>query len=229
MTLKRRRSTVRARRAQEIDHLLADQYGAQAWIRRAEPMDELIYTVLSQHTSDRNTDRTFADLRAAFPTWQDIVDAPTEAVIDVIKGGGLSRIKGPRIQAILTEIALRRGEFRIDFLADVPFDEARQWLLSLPGVGEKTAACVLLFSFGLPALPVDTHVHRVAGRLNLIPRKMNADKAHYALESLIDEAQVYQFHVNLIEHGRRVCHARRPACSDCALSHICPSSMAPPC
>ncbi len=224
MTTKRRRPTVRAKRAQDVFALLHEQNGERPWFKRAEPMDELIYTVLSQHTSDLNTDRTFADLRATFPTWQDVVDAPTEAIQETIKHGGLSKIKAPRVQAILQEIHRQRGEFSIDFLADMPFDEARKWLLSLPGVGEKTAACVLLFSLGRPALPVDTHVHRVSGRLGLIPKKMNADKAHYMLESHLDESQVYQFHVDLIEHGRRVCHARRPNCPDCVLSNLCPSS-----
>ena len=224
MTTKRRRPTVRAQRAQDVFALLYEQNGERPWFKRAEPMDELIYTVLSQHTSDLNTDRTFADLRATFPTWQDVVDAPTEAIQETIKHGGLSKIKAPRVQAILKEIHRQRGEYSIDFLADIPFDEARKWLLSLPGVGEKTAACVLLFSLGRPALPVDTHVHRVSGRLGLIPKKMNADKAHYMLESHLDESQVYQFHVDLIEHGRRVCHARRPNCPDCVLSNLCPSS-----
>ncbi len=224
MTTKRRRPTVRAQRAQDVFALLYEQNGERPWFRRAEPMDELIYTVLSQHTSDLNTDRTFADLRETFPTWQDVVDAPTEAIQETIKHGGLSKIKAPRVQAILQEIHRQRGEFSIDFLAEMPFDEARKWLLSLPGVGEKTAACVLLFSLGRPALPVDTHVHRVSGRLGLIPKKMNADKAHYMLESHLDESQVYQFHVDLIEHGRKVCHARRPNCPDCILSNLCPSS-----
>ena len=224
MTTKRRRPTVRATRVQEVSRLLFEQNGERPWVKRAEPMDELIYTVLSQHTSDLNTDRTFADLRSTFPTWQDVVDAPTEAVQETIKHGGLSKIKAPRVQAILNEIHRQRGEFSIDFLADMSFDEARKWLLSLPGVGEKTAACVLLFSLGRPALPVDTHVHRVSGRLGLIPKKMNADKAHYQLESYLDESQVYQFHVDLIEHGRRVCHARRPDCAACVLSELCPSS-----
>ena len=224
MTTKRRRPTVRAQRAQDVFALLYEQNGERPWFKRAEPMDELIYTVLSQHTSDLNTDRTFADLRETFPTWQDVVDAPTEAIQETIKHGGLSKIKAPRVQAILNEIHRQRGDYSIDFLADLPFDEARKWLLSLPGVGEKTAACVLLFSLGRPALPVDTHVHRVSGRLGLIPKKMNADKAHYMLESHLDESQVYQFHVDLIEHGRRVCHARRPNCPDCVLSNLCPSS-----
>ena len=216
--------TVRARRAQAVYQLLLEQNGECVWEKRAEPMDELIYTVLSQHTSDLNTDRTFADLRAAFPTWKEVIDAPTEAIEESIRRGGLSKVKAPRIQAILREIERQRGEFSIDFLAEMPFDEARRWLLSLPGVGEKTAACVLLFSLGRPALPVDTHVHRVSGRLGLITKKMNADKAHYALESMLDASQVYQFHVDLIEHGRYVCHARKPACRNCVLSDICPSS-----
>ena len=224
MTLRRGRTTVRARRAQEVYRLLFDHYGERVWASRAAPMDELIYTVLSQHTSDLNTDRTFADLRAAFPTWQAVMDAPAEEVADAIKGGGLSRIKAPRIQAILRSIEEQRGEMNIDFLGELPLDEARSWLLDLPGVGQKTAACVLLFSFGMPALPVDTHVHRVSGRLGLITKKTNADKAHAALEALVDESQVHQYHVDLIEHGRRVCHARKPNCGGCVLSDICPSS-----
>ena len=224
MSLRRGRTTVRARRAQEVYRLLFDHYGERVWESRAEPLDELIYTVLSQHTSDLNTDRTFADLRAAFPTWRAVMDAPLETVADAIKGGGLSKIKAPRIQAILRSIQEQRGEMNIDFIGDLPLEEARSWLLDLPGVGQKTAACVLLFSFGLPALPVDTHVHRVSGRLGLITRKTNADKAHAALEALVDESQVYQYHVDLIEHGRRVCHARKPNCGGCVLSEICPSS-----
>ena len=216
--------TRRAERAQAVYQRLADHYGEREWERREEPLEELIFTVLSQHTSDANTFRTFADLRAAFPTWQEVIDAPSEAVAEAIKGGGLSRIKAPRIQAILRSIKEQRGELNIDFLGDLPLDEARSWLLALPGVGQKTAACVLLFSFGMPALPVDTHVHRVSGRLGLITKKTNADKAHSALEALVDTAQVYQFHVDLIEHGRGVCHARKPACGDCVLSDICPGS-----
>ena len=141
MTTKRRRPTVRAQRAQDVYRLLLEHYGERMWEKRAEPMDELIYTVLSQHTSDLNTDRTFADLQATFPTWREVVDAPTEAIQEAIKRGGLSKIKAPRIQAILREIERQRGEFSIDFLADIPFDEARRWLLTLPGVGEDRRMC----------------------------------------------------------------------------------------
>ena len=221
---KRRRPTRQARRAQDVYRLLADHYGAHPWERRAEPLEELIFTVLSQHTSDVNTFRTFADLRAAYPTWQEVMDAPVDNVAEAIRRGGLSQVKAPRIQAILRSIKRQRGEISIDFLADLPPDEARAWLLDLPGVGPKTAACVLLFSLEMPALPVDTHVHRVAGRLGLITPKTGADRAHHVLESLVDEPQMYQFHVDLIEHGRRVCHARRPRCADCVLSPVCPSS-----
>jgi endonuclease-3 len=203
---------------------LRDHYGLRQWVSRREPLDELVYTVLSQHTSDANTDRTFASLKARFSEWRAVRSAAPEAVAESIKLGGLSRVKAPRIQAILAAIETDRGDLDLSFLSEIPLDEAKRWLIDLPGVGPKTAACVLLFSFGLPAMPVDTHVHRVSKRLGFIGPKTSADKAHPIIEHLVGPDDIYQFHVGLIEHGRKVCHARRPSCADCVLSDICPSS-----
>ena len=203
---------------------LRDHYGSRQWTQRRGPLDELIYTVLSQNTSDANTDRTFAALRARFPDWRAVQAASPDLIADAIKLGGLSRIKAPRILAILAAVEADRGGLDLEFLRELPMEEAREWLTALPGVGPKTAACVLLFSFGLPAMPVDTHVHRLSKRLGFIGDRTPADKAHPMIEGLVAPGDVHQFHVDLIEHGRRVCHARRPRCGDCVLSDVCPSS-----
>ena len=213
------------RQTQAVQDRLRAHYGPRTWEARREPLDELVFTVLSQHTSDINTFRTHASLVKRFPTWGAVMSAEVAAVAEAIKMGGLSRVKAPRIQAILRDIEEKRGDLDLTFLRDLSLEEGRRWLLDLPGVGPKTAACVLLFSLGKPALPVDTHVHRVARRLGLIDQKTTADKAHPALEALVQPEQVYNFHVDLIEHGRQVCHAQRPACEVCVLNDICPSSQ----
>lgn len=142
-----------------------------------------------------------------------------------IKSGGLGNVKAPRLKAVVREIGARRGELSLDFLAELPLEEAKAWLRSLPGVGPKTAACVLLFALGRPALPVDTHVARVAKRLGLIPERASAENAHGLLEAMLSPEQVYPFHVLLVEHGRRTCAARRPACPRCALLERCPAGQ----
>ena len=214
----------RAAAPEVIFERLQDHYGPRRWVHCRGPLDELIYTVLSQNTSDANTDRTFASLKARFPDWRTVQQASAGEIADAIKLGGLSQVKAPRIRAILAAIEAERGELDLEFLRDLRMDEAREWLIALPGVGPKTAACVLLFSFGLPAMPVDTHVHRVSKRLGFIDEKTPADKAHPLIERLVAPEDVYQFHMDLIEHGRRVCHARRPRCDACPLSDVCPSS-----
>ncbi len=203
---------------------LQEHYGVREWTQRRGPLDELIYTVLSQNTSDANTDRTFAALKAQYPDWRAVRLANSADIADAIKLGGLSQVKAPRILAILATIEAERGELDLEFLRELRMNEARDWLTSLPGVGPKTAACVLLFSFGLPAMPVDTHVHRISKRLGFIDEKMSADKAHPVIEGLVAPEDVYQLHIDLIEHGRRVCHARRPRCDACPLNDVCPSS-----
>ncbi|MBI4328378.1 MAG: endonuclease III [Chloroflexi bacterium] len=184
----------------------------------------MVFTVLSQHTSDANAFRTYDSLHRRFPTWEDVARADPGEVATAIKSGGLSQIKAPRIIRILQRIQKERGSLDLSFLDAMPLEEARAWLRALPGVGPKTAACVLLFSFGLPALPVDTHVHRVARRLGLVDGKASAERSQEELESLLAPEQVYQFHVDLITHGRQVCKAPRPRCEACVLNDICPSS-----
>jgi endonuclease III len=213
----------RPNRTREIALLLAVAYGPRPWRRHLPPVDELVATILSQHTSDINTDRAFRLLRARFPSWRDVIAAPTPEVVDAIRGGGLAELKAPRIQSALATLLQRFGSFALDSLAELPVPEARAVLTSISGVGPKTASCVLLFSLGMPALPVDTHVHRVTRRIGLIPDRMNADASHPALEESLggDRDEMYAFHMHLIHHGRTVCAARRPLCGECALAHEC--------
>ncbi|MBI4507265.1 MAG: endonuclease III [Chloroflexi bacterium] len=219
-------AAVPSARAAEALRRLATAYGPLHPKPRRDALSELIEVILSQNTSDANAARAFAQLRRAFPTWQALLDAPTERVADAIRSAGLSNVKAPRLQAVLRAIRERYGALDLDHMADLPLDEARAELTALPGVGPKSAACVLLFSLGLPALPVDTHVHRVALRLGLLPPKADAARAHALLEALVPPADRYAFHVALITHGRRTCHARRPRCPACPLADICPDYQA---
>jgi len=231
------------RKVRAIQHLLIKEYGEPprpAWagtVRAApaltpdrmeathwepiDPLDELINTILSQNTNDLNRDRAYHALRAKFPTWEEVRDAPRGQVIAAIKSAGLANQKGPRIQAVLRRITAERGELDLNFLRDLPTDEAKAWLISLDGVGLKTASIVLLFALGKPAFPVDTHIHRVTGRLGLLPPKTSADKAHGILEELVPPEWYHSFHLNVIEHGRQVCKAQRPLCAQCVLQKQC--------
>ncbi len=189
-----------------------------------DAVSELICTILSQNTNDGNRDRAYTALRTRFPTWEQVRDAPARQVVAAIRPAGLANQKGPRIQRVLRRIAKLdpvSGRLDIDFLAGLPVDEARQWLMSLDGVGPKTAAIVLLFSLDRPAFPVDTHVHRVTTRLGLIPEGTTAEKAHGILEALVPPEWYYAFHLNLIAHGRAVCKAQRPRCEICPLQKQC--------
>ncbi len=206
---------------------LAPIYGYPVLQPSGDPVAELVLTILSQNTSDTNSGRAFISLMRRFPSWQAIAEAPLEAVIDAIQPGGLARQKAPRIQAALCAVAERSPSYDLDFLRTLPLDEARAWLRTLPGVGPKTAACVLLFSLGRPALPVDTHVERVAKRLGLVPSRTTPERAHALLEALVEPADYYPFHMLLIKHGRRTCSARSPACSRCPLAE-CPSRSPAP-
>ena len=200
---------------------LLDHYGERRLHGTRDPLDELVLTILSQNTSDRNSGRAFRLLKSRYPTYQAVLEAPTPELYEVIKSAGLGNIKAPRIQAVLQEVLRRRGALDLDFLRELPMAEARTWLTSLPGIGPKTAACVLCFACDMPALPVDTHVHRVAGRLGLIGPKVSADAAHDLLERSLAPDEVYSFHVNMILHGRQICHALRPECGRCPLADIC--------
>ena len=207
--------------------LLDDHYGRPVLSPRYPPVDELVFTVLSQNTADVNTERTFASLKARFPDWSSARDAPVEQIEDAIALGGLAHTKAPRIKKILEAIGERTGAPDLGVLDELNDDEARAYLTGLPGVGPKTAACVLLFSLGRPVMPVDTHVHRVARRLDIIGAKVTAEQAHPLLTRLAgpdDAPQIYAVHVDFVRHGRRICHARRPACGECPLADICPSA-----
>lgn len=194
----------------------APQQGSHA------PIFELVLTLLSQHTSDHNSGQAMHRLIEAYPTWDEILAAPVEGIEDAIRPGGLAPTKSKRLHALLTEVKERVPDWQLNFLAEMPLEEAKTWLTSLPGVGPKTAACVLLFGLEQPALPVDTHVERVSKRLGLAPPKMPAVKVHDALEVQLEPDEVYAFHVDLIQHGRRICHARSPNCEECPLLERCP-------
>jgi endonuclease-3 len=206
----------------EILERLTGAYGVKKWSPRLNALDELIFTVLTQHTSDINAGVAYKSLRRRFPTWGQVLDAGTETVAEAIRPGGLADQKAPRIQAMLGQILRQRGELDLEFLQENPLQEAKSWLVDLPGVGPKTAAVVLAFSLGMPAMPVDTHVFRVSRRLGLISLKTSVDDAHTIMEAQVPPNRVYEYHVLLITHGRQTCKAQRPACEACALEDLCP-------
>jgi endonuclease-3 len=215
-----------ARRAQAVHAALLAAYGEPVWRNPLPAIDELVSTILSQNTNDVNRDRAFEALRARFPSWEAVRDAPEAEVMSAIRPAGLANQKGPRLQAVLCAITAERGALDLEFLRDLPVAEARAWLTKFKGVGPKTAAIVLLFSLGRPAFPVDTHVHRVTGRLGLRPETLSADDSHTYFEQLLPPETYYAAHLNLIRHGREVCHARRPACGACVLRARCPFGRA---
>jgi endonuclease-3 len=208
------------RRLRRITDRLAKEYGRPVLRPHRRPIDELVLTVLSQNTNDRNRDVAYFRLRERFPVWDAVREAPVEEIEDAIRPGGLAPTKSVRIKQILEAI----GEDDLLWLAEAPLSEARDYLVALPGVGRKTAACVLLFAFGRPDVPVDTHVFRVGGRLGLWPAKASFDAAHDELARLCgDDGDVgYETHVLLIRHGRRTCVARAPRCPECPLRRMCP-------
>lgn len=209
----------------EVIELLEQEYGPCEWHADRDPIDVLIGTILSQNTSDANSGRAFASLKASFDSWEAVAMAPAEHIARVIQSGGLFQIKAVRIKQVLEKIKKEQGRISLDFLKLKPMAEAEDYLMRLPGVGHKTASCVLLFSLGKPSLPVDTHIFRVAKRLGLIDSKVSIEKAHSLLQEQVPPSRVYQFHVHMIEHGRRICHARQPRCHRCILQGICPSSL----
>jgi endonuclease-3 len=224
-------------------------YGIPRIRPHRHPIAELVLTVLSQSTNDRNRDVAYLSLRERFATWDAVVRAPVGEIEEAIRPGGISKVKSQRIKAILAAIAERRApggptpgelapraplgtaraaresapEPSLDWIPDVPLSEARDYLLALPGVGRKTAACVLLFAFGLREVPVDTHVSRVGMRLELLRPGAPFHELHDQMLALTPAGQELELHVNLLRHGRRTCHARRPDCANCALARMCPS------
>ncbi len=232
-------------RVVRIRDRLREVYGVPLMRPHGDPIGELILTVLSQSTNDRNRDVAFLRLRARFDTWQHVRDAPADEVEEAIRPGGISKVKSARIQAILRAISDEPGviadepgaatgasgagadpsdaELSLDWLQRVPIDRARDYLVSLPGVGRKTAACVLLFAYGLHDVPVDTHVSRVGMRLHLLRPGAPFEELHDEMLALTPPGEELELHVNLLRHGRRTCHARSPACHECALARMCPS------
>lgn len=208
---------------ERILEFLSAAYGQQRWQRREKPVAVLVQTILSQNTSDKNSRPAFERLVNTFSNWDEIAGAGVDQICEAIKAGGLGAVKARYIKQALQEIRRRQGVFDLDFLKDLSVDEAREWLMQLPGVGMKTASVVLLFSLGMPAMPVDTHVFRVSKRLGFIDSKVTVEKAHRLLEKLVTADDIYKFHILLIEHGRRTCKAQRPRCTTCALAGLCPS------
>ena len=216
------------KRAAEIVERLLREYPSGHPARPAgvqrDPLAELIFTVLSQNTSDVNRDRAWKSMKRAYPTWEDVLAAKTSELEEAIRMGGLAKTKAPRIQAILREVAGREGRTSLARLRRLSDDDVVAYLSTLPGIGPKTVACVLAFSLDRPVLPVDTHVHRVGGRLRLFPPNAREIDAQRALEALVPPDERVDTHVSLIAHGRTTCTALRPACERCVLVDLCPSA-----
>jgi endonuclease III len=228
---------------------LQSMYGRPTWQRVYEPTNELVLTILSANSADINAEKAFDALCRRWPArateggagegavyrpgwggvgieqsgadWPAIADAALDELIEVIRPGGLAPTKAPRIQAVLRRIFEERGDYSLEFLGDMEPADALAWLTAIPGIGRKTASVVLLFSFGMPLMPVDRHVERVSKRIGLIPSRSTALQAHDYLAALVPAEQVYEGHVNLITHGRQTCHALRPACGRCAIAYRC--------
>jgi len=202
-------------------------YGIPLAKPHGHPIAELILTVLSQSTNDRNRDVAYLALRERFPTWEDVRDAPVDEIEEAIRPGGISKVKSARIKAILRAITETApgSELSLDWLVSQPVPEAQDYLTSLPGVGRKTAACVLLFALGMRDVPVDTHVSRVGTRLGLFRPSAPFEEMHDEMLAITPPGEELEFHLNLLRHGRRTCHARHPDCAGCALQKMCPSAF----
>ena len=209
-------------RLRRIARRLRRAYGEPPPPRRLPPLDELVLTILSQNTNDTNRDRAYADLRTKLPSWDDVADAPLPVIERAIRSGGLAPTKAPRIRAVLRALRERGAGLGDRALRRIRHDRLYELLVGLPGVGPKTAACVLLFSLDRPYFPVDTHVHRVAMRLGLVPPTATAVRAQELLQAALEADEMYEVHMNLIRHGRHVCVALRPICSQCVLADLCP-------
>lgn len=212
------------RRLRAIHARLARRFGPLETPRTVDPLDELVWTVLSQHTSDLNAERAFDQLRAAYPTWRSVVDAPSTELADAIRSGGLANTKAPRIQAILREVRDREGGFTLEALRAMSDADARSYLTSLPGIGPKTAAVVLSFALGRDAMPVDTHVHRVTKRLGIVAPTASAERADRLLHDLVPDGLRTPLHVAFIRLGREICKAPTPRCAECPLNDLCPTA-----
>jgi endonuclease-3 len=213
----------RVDRVRRIRDRLRELYGIPDAQPHGQPIAELILTVLSQSTNDRNRDVAYFGLRERYEDWAAVRDAPVDEVEEAIRPGGISKVKSARIKSILAAIA-EQGEPSLDWLPEVSVARAQNYLCSLPGVGRKTAACVLLFALGMRDVPVDTHVSRVGMRLHLLRPGAPFEELHDQMLALTPPGEELELHINLLRHGRRTCHARRPECSACALARMCPSA-----
>lgn len=208
-------------RAGQIFNTLINAYGEPIWRNPLPAIDELVSTILSQNTNDINRDKAFNALRQKYPVWMDVISAPTQEVIELIRVAGLANQKAPRIQQVLSQIFEERGNLDLNFLADMKPSDAKAWLTRFHGIGPKTAAIVLCFALGLPAFPVDTHIYRVSGRLGLRPANMSVEDAHDHLEAIFEPEMYYAGHLNIIRLGREICQARKPLCQKCPLIDLC--------
>ncbi|MBD3234686.1 MAG: endonuclease III [candidate division Zixibacteria bacterium] len=209
----------------ELDSLLKKKFGNKVLRPHGDPVGELVRTILSQNTSDVNRDQAYRRLRMKFPRWEDLLNARVTSIQAAIKSGGLAAIKAPRIKKILKEIDEENERIDLSGLKRKTVSRGMKYLMSFNGVGEKTAACVLLFSFGKKVFPVDTHIYRVAQRLNLIPENCGREKAFEILNDMVPEKYFYRLHLNLIELGRKVCKPKKPKCVECTLNKLCPSAF----
>jgi endonuclease-3 len=207
-----------------LDRLLA-AYGPRQHVVRPA-LDELVLTVLSQNTSDVNSERAYAAMQERYPTWEAVLAAPIGDLVDALRPGGLANQKAPRIHAILAGLAGSEHGLDLQWLGELAPDQAMNWLTELPGVGAKTASCVLLFALSEPVMPVDTHIHRIALRLELIGPEVSAEAAHVILTEMTPPERMLEAHLLLIEHGRRTCRARSPRCADCPVLDLCPWGQA---
>jgi endonuclease-3 len=216
---RRRRRAV----AEVVLERLGERYGHPQWAGpRLDPVSELLLTILAQNTADVNSFRAFTALRERYANWEAVLAAPTDEVEDVIRPGGLAPTKSRRIQHVLAEVHAAHQDWNLSWLGTAPLEEARDWLTALPGIGRKTASIVLLFCFGRPTMPIDTHIYRVGLRLGLIPPRTDVTRAHDLLEEVLRPEEIYAFHVETIRHGRDTCRAPRPICGLCPLTDVCP-------
>jgi len=205
----------------KIDRLLANKYGKKVFKGGTDPLTELVRTILSQNTNDTNRDRAFESMKTAFPTWENLAAASVTKIAASIKIAGLATIRAARIMKLLKVIYKTQKKYDLGFLADWPDNDIKQYLMQLDGIGPKTTACVMAFSLGRNVMPVDTHVYRVSQRLGIIPPKTSVAAAHEYFAGFSEGLSLYQFHLNLIAHGRQICHARKPACAECVLRGEC--------
>lgn len=210
-----------SQRLNQINQRLLQVYGEPSWRERLPAVDELVCTYLSQNTTDINRDKAFSAIKQTYSSWEEVRDADPEEFMRVIRIAGLANQKGPNIQQALKTITEEHGEISLEWLKSLPVNEARNWFTSLKGVGPKTSAIVLLFSLGMPAFPVDTHIYRVSGRIGLRPLGLNIENTHHYLEQAADPEDYCALHLNLIRLGRETCHARKPDCPDCPVIDLC--------